>query len=71
MKPDRDFAQMITLSAWKRLEKWAEEESDRSMRMIDGISAKDLSVNHVCEERGLRKGILKVIQYANGQAEGR
>jgi hypothetical protein len=66
-----EYANLMNMPAWKDIEKWANEEAERSMRMMDAISAKDLSVNHVCEERGLRKGIFKVIRYVKDQAEGR
>lgn len=65
------FTQMINSEAWKELVRWAEEEKERSMSAIDAIPAKDLSANHVCEERGVRKGIQKLINQAHYCAEGR
>ena len=67
----KEYAQLITMNAWKDLERWVTSEVEKSMRGIDSIAAKDLSVNHVCEERGNRKGIQRVIHYAKGVAEGR
>jgi hypothetical protein len=67
----KEYAQLLTMPAFMDLARWAAEESDRSMRMMDAVSAKDLCLNHVSEERGFRKGMAKVIQYAKGVAEGR
>lgn len=56
---------MMNSPAWKDLEAWALDERDRSMKSVDSIAAKDLSINHVCEERGYRNGIKKLIDQAH------
>lgn len=65
------FEAMLNTDAWKRLEQWADEERERSRDIIDSIPAKDLNSNHVCEERGIRKGMMKLVQQAHFFAENR
>lgn len=59
------YAEMMNSLAWKDLEAWALDERERSMKSVDSIAAKDLSINHVCEERGYRNGIKKLIDQAH------
>jgi cell wall assembly regulator SMI1 len=65
------FEAMLASEAWKKLEQWVAEEQERSITIVDAIPAKDISSNHYCEERGLRKGMAKVLQQAHFFAEGR
>lgn len=65
------YTQMIASKAWADFEKWANSELARSRDIIDAINAKDLNVNQVCEERGYRNGIRRMIQEARARAEGR
>lgn len=64
MSKKDDFASLLVHPAFLQLEAWAQDQSEISMRSIDSISAKDLSVNHVCEERGYRKGLKKIFEHA-------
>lgn len=64
------YASMMQMDAWKDLERYAEDEREMSMKRIDDKSARDLSLGEVCEERGIRKGILKVLQHAELRKEG-
>ena len=64
------YKALMVMPGWIDLEKYAEEERDSSMKRVDSKSANDLSLGYVCEERGIRKGIAKLIQYAKQNAEG-
>ncbi len=61
---------MMQSEAWQDLEKYANEERELSMKRMDAKSASDLSLGEVCEERGIRKGIFRVIQHAEFCREG-
>lgn len=65
------FEDLINFEAWKHIEKWSEEECLNSMKRIDAISAKEININIVCEERGYRKGLRKFISEVKSLAEGR
>lgn len=56
---------MTQSEAWKDLEKFMLDEKDSSMKRIDNKSAMDLTLGEVCEERGIRKGILKIFRHVN------
>ncbi len=64
------YRQMMQLPAWKDLEKYCAGERDASMKRMDVKPATDLSLGEVCEERGIRKGIHKVIMHALQRCEG-
>lgn len=64
------YNSMMQLAAWKDLERYADDERHASMRRMDDKSASNLSLGEVCEERGIRKGIFKLIQHAQQRAEG-
>ena len=57
--------------AWKDLESWATHEADASMKSIDNTPATELNLGKVCEERGYRRGLMRIIQQAKFMAEGR
>jgi hypothetical protein len=59
------YHQMMQLPAWKDLEAFADNEREMSMKSIDCKSAANLSLGEVCEERGVRKGIRRIIQHAH------
>lgn len=65
-----EYTIMMNTPAWKHLEKYAHDEREMSMKRVDVKAASDLSLGEVCEERGIRKGILKLIQYADQCKEG-
>ena len=65
------FEAMLATDAWKALESWVAHECDESMKRHDNKSAADLIINEVCEDRGIRKGMRKVLQQAHFFAEGR
>ena len=65
-----EFSSMMESQAWKKLDAWSKEERESSLKRTDGTSVTDLSLGMVCEERGIRKGILKVIQYAENCRAG-
>lgn len=64
------YASMMVMDAWKDLEQYAADERQMSMERIDNKSASELNIGTVCEERGIRKGIFKLIQHAQQRAEG-
>lgn len=65
-----DYAAMMNMAAWSDLVAYAEAERDASIKSIDDKSAADLNINVVCEQRGIRKGIFKLIQHAEQCREG-
>jgi hypothetical protein len=64
------YAIMMQTDAWKDLERYAIAERDASAKRIDDKPASDLNLGTVCEERGIRKGIFKLIQHAEFCKEG-
>lgn len=64
------YASLLQTSAWKDLIEYAREEQKKSMERVDSKAASELNIGTVCEERGIRKGIFKIIQYAEQRAEG-
>lgn len=56
---------MMHSDAWKDLEKFMLDEKDASMKRVDSKAAADLTIGEVCEERGIRKGILKIFRHIN------
>lgn len=65
------FSVLVRSNAWQRLEAWVAHEVDSSIRLQDAKPADELNLGTVCEERGIRKGMMRVIQEAKGKAEGR
>lgn len=65
-----EYTQMMETPAWKNLVAYAENERDASIKSIDDKSAADLNINVVCEQRGIRKGIFKLIQHAEQCRDG-
>lgn len=61
---------MMETDAWKDLEEYIKEQRESSMKMIDNKSAKDLSLGEVCEERGIRKGLIKILNHAQTRKDG-
>ncbi len=64
------YASMMNMNAWQDIVRFANEERDASIKRIDDKSAADLNLGTVCEERGIRKGIFKLIQHAEQCREG-
>jgi hypothetical protein len=64
------YAALMQSEAWKDFVDYADKQCDSSMRMIDSKSACDLSLGEVCEERGFRKGMKKLIRYAEDCRDG-
>jgi hypothetical protein len=64
------YQTLMQMPGWKDLEKWAENEKFLSMKRMDEKSASSLSLGEVCEERGIRKGIMKILNYAEQCREG-
>ncbi len=64
------YHDMMQMPAWKELMKYANEERDASVKRVDDKNASDLNIGTVCEERGIRKGIFKLIKHAEQSAEG-
>lgn len=65
-----NYGAMMNMEAWKDLVRYAESERDVSIKSIDDKNAADLNINIVCEQRGIRKGIFKIIQHAEQCREG-
>lgn len=61
---------MMKLPAWKDLEAYAESEQLASVLRSDSKAASDLNINFICEERGIRKGIKKIMLHAIQRTEG-
>lgn len=66
----KNYASMMATDGWSDLVKYADAERDLSMRRMDVKSAADLSLGEVCEERGIRKGLHKLIQHAEFCRDG-
>jgi hypothetical protein len=64
------YNSMFLSAAWMDLERYAKAEKEASMKRMDSKAASDLSLGEVCEERGVRKGIQKILQYAQQKGEG-
>lgn len=64
------YASMMNMDAWEELVRFANSERDASIKRIDDKNAADLNLGTVCEERGIRKGIFKLIQHAEQCREG-
>jgi hypothetical protein len=64
------YGSMMQSEAWKDLERYALAEREASMQRIDVKNASDLSLGEVCEERGIRKGIFKLMQHAEFKKQG-
>lgn len=64
------FELMMSMEAWKVLEDYSARECESSMQRMDSKSASILSLGEVCEERGFRKGIRKILKYAKDCKEG-
>lgn len=61
---------MMESLAWKDFVKYAEGEKTMSVQKVDDKPASELNLGMVCEERGIRKGILRLIQYAERKKAG-
>lgn len=64
------YDDMTKLPAWKDLVDYAEGEMEASMKRIDSKSASDLNIGEVCEERGVRAGIRKILRHVDMRKEG-
>lgn len=64
------YVALVTSEAWKDIEEYIKNEIDLSMRRVDDKPASDLNLGVVCEERGIRKGLLKILRYVETKAEG-
>lgn len=64
------YQSMMYSAAWLDLERYASDERDASIKRVDDKNASDLNLGSVCEERGIRKGIFKIIKYAQQRGEG-
>ncbi len=64
------YQSMMRMPAWEDLERFGNFEREASMQRIDVKPAKDLSLGEVCEERGIRKGIFKIVQRAKQCRDG-
>lgn len=64
------YASMMQMDAWKDLERFAILERDASAKRIDDKPASELNLGSVCEERGIRKGLFKIIKHAEQCREG-
>jgi hypothetical protein len=65
-----EYAAMMQSEAWKDLEAWSKLERAASFQRVDDKPINELIVPFTCEERGIRKGILKVLQHAEQCREG-
>lgn len=64
------YTVMMQMDAWKDLEAFARAEVEHSISQVDSRSAADLTLGYVCEERGIRKGITKLLQHAERRRVG-
>lgn len=65
-----NYAQMMAMPAWKDLVGYAEDERVLSIKKVDDRAAADLNLNTVCEERGIRIGMRKLMHHADQRLEG-
>lgn len=69
--PNTDlYLALFNSEVWKDLEAFMNQEREASMKRIDSKSAADLTLGEVCEERGIRKGLLKVLMHVNNRKNG-
>jgi hypothetical protein len=61
---------MMQMPAWEDLESFAMEEREGSIKRLDAKSASNTTQGEFCEERGFRKGLMKLIQHAEQCREG-
>lgn len=64
------YHSMMAMDAWQDLVAYAKEERESSFKRSDSKSAGDLTIGEICEERGIRKGLFKLLQYAEFKREG-
>lgn len=65
-----NYAAMMQMQAWADLEQYLKDEILLSVNRSDSKSAAEITIGEVCEERGLRKGLNKVLQHALFRKEG-
>ena len=65
------YQQMTDLDAWKDLEAYIKEQRETSIKLLDDRSPKDLTLGEVCEERGIRKGMLKILSHVESMKSGK
>jgi len=64
------FSSMMGSDAWKMVEEFAKEEKKLSYERMDSKTMKDLSLSEIAMEIGLRKGIDKILRYADLKRSG-
>ena len=64
------YHSMMVTDAWQDLVAYAKSEIESSYKRMDSKSATELRIGDVCEERGIRKGLLKILQHADFKREG-
>lgn len=61
---------MMVMEAWQDLIDFIQQERESSFKRTDAKSAAELTIGEICEERGIRKGLLKILQHAEFKREG-
>lgn len=65
-----NYAAMMQMPAWADLQSYLLEERESSVKRSDVKSAAELTIGEICEERGIRKGLNKILQHALFRKEG-
>lgn len=65
-----NYAAMAQMPAWADLLAYLLEERGASVKRSDVKSAAELTIGEVCEERGIRKGLTKILQHVDFRKEG-
>jgi len=66
---DAYFA-MVQMDAWEDLERFIVDEREASVRRSDTRSAAEITLAEVGEERGIRKGLDKILKHVMFRKEG-
>lgn len=64
------YIALIQSDGWKDLEHFMDMEREASMRRIDSKAASELTVGEICEEKGIRKAINKILRYVQDRKNG-
>lgn len=64
------YHSMMAMEAWQDLTAYAKQERELSLKRMDSKSAAELTLGEICEECGIRKGLLKILQHAEFKREG-
>lgn len=64
------YRTLMDMPAWKNLESYIHTQKNLSLEKEDNKTASDLTLGFVCQERGIRKGLQMLLDYASRCREG-